>query len=109
MSDFKRSSLRLATLFCLLAGIFDATICGAAPSGQTGQSPGVSETAIDESDFSNFDAWAHGYIHTPSATARAAAELKGQELAIKRKASLLRLIQSDPELALQFAVPQITK
>src|SRR2546428_8516234 len=106
MSNFKRSSLTLATLFCLLAGIFDATIRAATP-GQTGQSPGVSETAIDESDFSNFDAWAHGYIHTPSATARAAAELKGQELAIKRKASLLRLIQSDPELALQFAVPQI--
>jgi hypothetical protein len=107
MANSKFWNVTLATLVCLLAGIFNVTI--AAPPDQPTQSAGASETAIDQSDFSNFDTWAHNYIHAPSMAARAASESRGQDLSIKRQAALLHLIQTNPEMALRFEVPQSTK
>jgi hypothetical protein len=109
MANNKCWNVTLAMLSCLLAGIFNVTIAAAAPPDQSRQNAGASQAAINESDFSNFDTWAHGYIKMTSATARVAAERQGQQLAIQRKAALLRLIRTDPARALQVELPQSTK
>ena len=105
MSQPTRSNLKLATLCLLLAGIFHVDLSGAPPlQEQAGESPTTSATAIDQSDFANFDGWARDYVH-----ARAASEREGQDLSIKREAALLRLIQTNPEMALRFEISQSTK
>jgi hypothetical protein len=60
---------------------------------------------IQEKAFLEFRDWSERFVNAPSASAKAALETEGRELARQRRQEIAALIQADPERALQLAVP----
>jgi hypothetical protein len=60
---------------------------------------------VREESFARFHDWAEQYVRESSPTAKAGLEREGIELAQKRRQELAGLIQTDPERALELAVP----
>ena len=60
---------------------------------------------VEDKTFEAFRDWAVSYEEAPTSQAKAELELKGVELARQRRQELAALIQSDPERALDLAVP----
>ncbi len=55
--------------------------------------------------FEEFDRWIEGYLAAGSPADRTALEQDGESLALARRPALARLIESDPERAIQLAIP----
>ena len=66
----------------------------------------VWERPVAEPAFAAFQDWVRRYQSAPTPAARAALESEGIELARARRTALADLIQSNPERALQLAVPR---
>src|SRR5262249_53487791 len=60
---------------------------------------------IKEEAFARFHDWAERYLQAPPGPDKAGLEIEGIELARKRQSELTALIQSDPQRALELAVP----
>jgi len=58
--------------------------------------------------FNDFSRWIEQYLAVPSGEARPVLETEGEVLALMRRESLARLIESDPENAIRLAVPPAT-
>src|SRR5258708_958661 len=83
----------------------------AAPTVQGSNTPAAAlqrynaSTTLPASPFSAFNSWAKEYASAATPAAKAALLAEGETLAQARHDAMLKLIKSDPQQALQSAVP----
>ncbi|MEN9600504.1 MAG: hypothetical protein RIS56_110, partial [Verrucomicrobiota bacterium] len=61
---------------------------------------------VPEPAFAEFSGWTRRYLSQPSPAARQALEVEGQELARLRRQDMVELIPTDPQRALELAIPR---